>query len=356
MKDPFTNYDQWKTASPDDDIRHCQCTDPTCEGCGVDALESGAGNLTDEPEPPEPLESREGYISSMADLCDYFGADEPGDLNRRIYKDTDCGASISVTLADGQEFHNGDRRFNDLRRDDPLAYFTIQTIVEGSDATVDSKPFVVPVKTAEVDAFIEYMEAEADRLWNEANDDELEGAVIGAYPHIEGEARDAGEWVISRAAGATDEDFERELAHIREHGGIVEALPQLSRRAEGGIVRQIVKDIRAQVAEVETLHKRFVAKYVGSKDPEIHFLDGRAFEFMLSMKYLAQLIESAPEFARQAGEMLLPNLRDAVTSEDPKDIQLKFGQCCINAEMLDCVCAAAWKCEKHGTKHIGTHD
>jgi len=48
--------------------------------------------------------------------------------------------------------------------------FTIQTIVEGSDATVESEEFVLPVDKDEVWKFVEYMEAEAKMLWNEAND------------------------------------------------------------------------------------------------------------------------------------------------------------------------------------------
>ena len=40
----------------------------------------------------------EDYITSMQDLCDHFGAEEPAGLNRRIYNDTACGASISVCV------------------------------------------------------------------------------------------------------------------------------------------------------------------------------------------------------------------------------------------------------------------
>ena len=38
-------------------------------------------------------------ITNLRDLCDYFSADEPRLLNKRVYKATDCGASISLRLA-----------------------------------------------------------------------------------------------------------------------------------------------------------------------------------------------------------------------------------------------------------------
>jgi hypothetical protein len=132
-------------------------------------------------------------IENMADLCDTFYVDEPALLNKRIYKGTDCGASISVYLEgpededipEGYELtyssgyvpnvrgiHNGDREWANLTRETPIHSFTIQTIVEGSDATVDSGLFVLPVEKAKVWQFVEFMEDEASRLWDEANGEE----------------------------------------------------------------------------------------------------------------------------------------------------------------------------------------
>lgn len=105
-------------------------------------------------------------IKNLNDLCEYFGADTPSDLNRRVYKDTDCGASISVRTPDGKWHHNGDN----WDTVEAIDCFTIQTIVEGSDATVDSDEFVLPVKTKDVDVWIKTMEAEAEVLWKEANE------------------------------------------------------------------------------------------------------------------------------------------------------------------------------------------
>lgn len=105
-------------------------------------------------------------IRNLQDLLDHFGAETPQGLNRRVYKSTEAGASISVQTPDGRWHHNG----QDWRGVHKIVAFTIQTIVEGSDATVDSDPFVLPVAVADVDRWIEYMEAEADRLWHVAND------------------------------------------------------------------------------------------------------------------------------------------------------------------------------------------
>lgn len=128
--------------------------------------------------------TREGkpMITNLQELRDYFGADTVSGLNRRLYKDTACGASISLLLGpdpqhEGFWLHNG---FNpelwaSLDKNEAYAYgFSIQTIVEGSDATVDSDPFLFPVEEATVAAWMEYMEAEARLLWKEANEDDRE--------------------------------------------------------------------------------------------------------------------------------------------------------------------------------------
>lgn len=114
------------------------------------------------------LQEAERPITTAQDLLDFWSADSLETLNRRVYKSTDCGASVSVQTPDGAWHHNG----QDWAGIDTIVAFTLQTIVEGSDATVDSEPFVLPVLRATVDEWIQYMEAEATRLWNEANDNE----------------------------------------------------------------------------------------------------------------------------------------------------------------------------------------
>jgi|GEM_PF-4203409 len=113
-------------------------------------------------------------ISNLGDLCTYFHADGVNGLNHRIYKDTECGASISVKTPDGKWHHNG----QEWRSITDVIAFSVQTIIEGSDATVDCDPLVLPVDGEKVDAAIRWMEDEARYLWEEANgvetdDDEM---------------------------------------------------------------------------------------------------------------------------------------------------------------------------------------
>jgi hypothetical protein len=123
----------------------------------------------DVPDPPKPIPGKH-VIRSLADLCAFFGADNVHSLNRRVYKDTDCGASISVLPLEGPWRHNGEN-WTDVKE---IVAFTLQTIVEGCDATVDSEPFWLPVREREVSDWLKDMEAEADRLWHEANDGDEE--------------------------------------------------------------------------------------------------------------------------------------------------------------------------------------
>jgi hypothetical protein len=108
-------------------------------------------------------------ITNLADLCDFLAADEPRLLNKRLYKATDCGASISLYLPDGAAIHNGSALWEKLPVETPIRGFTIQTIVEGSDATVDSDEFVLPVESETVDAWIKQMEEQAAAEWENAN-------------------------------------------------------------------------------------------------------------------------------------------------------------------------------------------
>jgi hypothetical protein len=100
-------------------------------------------------------------IRSLKDLVEHFDAENAQDLNRRIYKDTDCGAHISVRTPDGKWHHNGDN-WSKIKE---INAFTIGTIIEGSDAEITSAPFFLPVPVASVDHWISNMEHEADDLW-----------------------------------------------------------------------------------------------------------------------------------------------------------------------------------------------
>lgn len=102
---------------------------------------------------------------------DHFGASGPEGLNRRLYKDTSCGASISVKPAGGEKWMHNGQDWSGIRE---IEAFSIQTIVEGSDAEVNGPQWTLPVTCQEVDAWVEEMEARAAELWEEANEAEVE--------------------------------------------------------------------------------------------------------------------------------------------------------------------------------------
>jgi hypothetical protein len=104
-------------------------------------------------------------IASLKDLCEYIGADGPEGLNRRLYKDTECGAWISVQTPDGVWHHCG-QDWSGVRE---VVAFKIGGIVEGSDAEIEGDPFVLPVEEEYVDAWIAEVEDQAEELWREAN-------------------------------------------------------------------------------------------------------------------------------------------------------------------------------------------
>jgi hypothetical protein len=63
--------------------------------------------------------------------------------------------------------HNGEHWRLSKRTN--LIGFTIQSIVEGSDVTVDSEEFVIPVETSKVDEWMKSMEEETDFYWERDN-------------------------------------------------------------------------------------------------------------------------------------------------------------------------------------------
>lgn len=120
--------------------------------------------------PPRKIPPGTPAIRNLQDLVEHFGAETVSGLPRRVYKDTDCGAWISLETPDGVWHHTGD----DWSGITEISAFKIGTIIEGSDAEISSDPFELPVTNAEVDHWIRDMETEASDLWNEANGPEGE--------------------------------------------------------------------------------------------------------------------------------------------------------------------------------------
>ena len=87
-------------------------------------------------------------INNIHDIVKGKGLEKPEQLERHVYKYTDCGAWISW--------------------DDSSV--TIGSIVEGSDAEF-SETFKFPVDSDVLDNWVMELEALCDEAWHEANDD-----------------------------------------------------------------------------------------------------------------------------------------------------------------------------------------
>lgn len=119
-------------------------------------------------------------IERLQDLCGLFSADRPSQLNRRLYKATDCGAWISVTIAGWKSFYNGDdwAPLDEMFLTEPgvigLESFTIGSIVEGPEAEFE-ETFTTPCAPDTVDAWVEELERLTDAVFpQESCDDEQE--------------------------------------------------------------------------------------------------------------------------------------------------------------------------------------
>lgn len=125
------------------------------------------------PKTPRYTKADGPLIRNFRGLLKFFGASEPQLLNKRVYQGTECGASISIYLADGTPVHNGNKRWETLTGNEKLRGFTIQTIVEGSVATVDSELFRLPVPVSIIQAWIAEMEAQASDIWERDNQESI---------------------------------------------------------------------------------------------------------------------------------------------------------------------------------------
>lgn len=99
-------------------------------------------------------------IDSLEALADFIGANDPTEesLSHRVYKDTCCGAWLSIA-------HNPDGTLWGVK---------IGSIIEGSDACVEPVELGFPFSQEDWDEAIRSVEEEAERLWNEANEEDLE--------------------------------------------------------------------------------------------------------------------------------------------------------------------------------------
>jgi hypothetical protein len=125
---------------------------------------------------------------------------------------------VLVGHQSGRAWHCGDD-WSDLDADpSQAAGFTIQTIVEGSDETVDSDRFEFPVFDNEIDSWMKGMEAEASWLWKRDNGDWYQiynaaGDEIGIVVNIWGDIEWVGDNLPDPMKVAINDLFNRE-AHL----------------------------------------------------------------------------------------------------------------------------------------------
>ena len=91
-------------------------------------------------------------IKNINDLCEYRGATDTHELERDMYKYTDCGAWITWD----------DRKVS------------VGSIVEGSEAEF-SESFFFPFDSNDFDNWVEELERLTDEAWHEANDEDYLG-------------------------------------------------------------------------------------------------------------------------------------------------------------------------------------
>lgn len=111
-------------------------------------------------------------IENLAQLCDFWSVEHPAGLNRSVYKNTACGASLSLYLTADEDsaIHNGSERWPELETTTEAHGFSIQTIVEGgNDIDGDIMPF--PVAVSELEQWLEELEGLASAEWDRVNVD-----------------------------------------------------------------------------------------------------------------------------------------------------------------------------------------
>lgn len=120
---------------------------------------------------------------------DWTGALERG-ADDELAREGRAEIAVAVGAVPGRAWHNGDD-WSDIDPDQ-ITGFTIQTIVEGSEVTVDSDRFVFPVRAAAVREWLTEMEAQAAFYWKRDNGlwyavTDAQGAELGLVANVWGD-------------------------------------------------------------------------------------------------------------------------------------------------------------------------
>lgn len=109
-------------------------------------------------------------IENLSGLLGFFGAENTGELPGRVRKETGCGAVIELLLDNGAWV--GEESGIDEVAAEKVVGFKLLTIVEGSDAEIETDEIEFPVGEAEMREALEWLEGEAERAWSEAKEDD----------------------------------------------------------------------------------------------------------------------------------------------------------------------------------------
>lgn len=121
----------------------------------------------------------QAIAANLKAILDDWGVENVQQLDRAIYKRTECGAHLSVQLHDGTWRHSGDLDGIDNGNVQALL---LGSIVEGSDAEVNAYPISLLDYIEEegdekrliedLDKTLDWVNNEACILWHEANDED----------------------------------------------------------------------------------------------------------------------------------------------------------------------------------------
>lgn len=122
----------------------------------------------------------QAIAANLKVILDDWGVENVQQLDRTIYKGTECGAHLSVQLHDGTWRHSGNLDGIDNGNVQALL---LGSIVEGSDADVTADPINLlkymdegdeQRLIADFDKTLDWVVDEACRLWDEANNEDDE--------------------------------------------------------------------------------------------------------------------------------------------------------------------------------------
>ena len=122
----------------------------------------------------------QAIAANLQAILDDWGVENVERLGRTIYKRTECGAWLSVKLHDGTWQHTGNLDGIDSGN---VRALLLGSIVEGSDAEVCADPIDLMDYMNEgdekrliedFDKTLDWVDDEACRLWDEANNEEGE--------------------------------------------------------------------------------------------------------------------------------------------------------------------------------------